>query len=848
MSRTKPAERTPSAPTLIIKDHQPQRVRDVRDLAAALLCLAGLVVVIVACLLLNGTLQGAEKDVVRASHVSSLRWLVDLPMNFIQTAVLLILFAAVLFRLLTNRMWAQTLSAVLGQLVGFGLAVVFSLILPLIASNMRVFFLAPVISSVGLGPFELYTATTAFLSAAGNRRGSSRLRWAWNVFAVLIALELITSSITIPAAGVALLIGNFVGLLIRFAIGSPNQGIWGSQLASALEQVGVHPEKMSRRTDVSESNPGLSFSDDLTELSRIYHVRDRDGQRLTVSVNDEQRHSKGYLSQIWQTIKLEGLSTRRYDNAHDLSEHHITMLLALRKIGLTVPQPVAMGDTGASSFIVFRSPEKGRHAHQLDLAHASDQQIEHIFTELERAHSRGITHRNITASCLGVIPPRPTQKDETIALPHMSREQLLAAHNSGDDGEAILCGWAHGDLASTQGHIQMDRVQLITLLAATIGVKRTLACAQKVYTPVQLASLVPYVQAVLIPQQTRQLPGWNHKILSTLRTQINQLTPHEQELEQSQPVHLSRFSVRRFVTILLLLIALIAVFTQLNFNEMITAVKSANPWWAVASCVMGIISWLGSAIAFGVFIPREKRHGHILGIIGTQAVASFTAVSMPVAAGPLTVNTIFLKKIGLDNTHAVATSTADTVAEFTTTFLMFIVLGLFTGSNSLKNALPGQTILIVVGVLAAIIAIIMLIPPLRKYIVTKWGTAIRNYWHEIVTLFSQPSILLISMIGSIIQNTTLAAGFWMSLLAFGYHLNFIETLFIFLLSNAIGSAAPTPGGLGAVETVVSVAFTSVGVPSTIAVSATLLFRLASYWLRMVLGYIYMKWMQKRNLL
>jgi uncharacterized protein (TIRG00374 family) len=533
---------------------------------------------------------------------------------------------------------------------------------------------------------------------------------------------------------------------------------------------------------------------------------------------------------------------------------------------LKVPQPIVMGDAGASSFIVFHSPQKGRHAHQLDLAHASDAQIEHIFSQLEKAHHYGITHRNITAASLGVIPAQPTHTDETVALPHISREQLLKAASAHSDstndhsadhgpssesqseGEAIVCGWVHGDLASTQGHIQMDRVQLIALLAASIGVERTLACAQKVLSPTQLASLVPYLQTVLIPQPTRQLPGWNRKILSGLRTRITQLIPQNQELEQAQPVRLSRFSLRRFVTALLLLVALIAVFTQLNLNEMVDAVKHANPWWAVASCIMGLVSWLGSAIAFGVFIPKEKRKGHILGIIGTQAVASFTAVSMPVAAGPLTVNTIFLKKIGMDNTHAVATSTADTVAEFTTTFLMFIVLGLFTGSNSLKNALPGQTILIVVGVLAAIIAIIMLIPPLRKYIITKWGTAIRNYWHEVVTLFTQPSVLVISMIGSIIQNTTLAAGFWMSLLAFGYHLNFIETLFIFLLSNAIGSAAPTPGGLGAVETIVSVAFTSVGVPSTIAVSATLLFRLASYWLRMVLGYAYMKWMQKRNLL
>ena len=90
--------------------------------------------------------------------------------------------------------------------------------------------------------------------------------------------------------------------------------------------------------------------------------------------------------------------------------------------------------------------------------------------------------------------------------------------------------------------------------------------------------------------------------------------------------------------------------------------------------------------------------------------------------------------------------------------------------------------------------------------------------------------------------------FWFSLLAFGYHLNFIETLFLFLFANGVGSAVPTPGGLGAIETVLSTTFIGIGVPGAIAVSATLLFRLATYWLRMALGALYMKYMEKKQLL
>lgn len=55
-------------------------------------------------------------------------------------------------------------------------------------------------------------------------------------------------------------------------------------------------------------------------------------------------------------------------------------------------------------------------------------------------------------------------------------------------------------------------------------------------------------------------------------------------------------------------------------------------------------------------------------------------------------------------------------------------------------------------------------------------------------------------------------------------------------------------GLGAVEAALSVAFTAVGIPSTIAVSATLVYRIAFYWLRIPMGAVAMKWLDRHNLI
>ena len=53
---------------------------------------------------------------------------------------------------------------------------------------------------------------------------------------------------------------------------------------------------------------------------------------------------------------------------------------------------------------------------------------------------------------------------------------------------------------------------------------------------------------------------------------------------------------------------------------------------------------------------------------------------------------------------------------------------------------------------------------------------------------------------------------------------------------------------GAVEAVLSVAFTAVGIPSSIAVSATLVYRIAFYWLRIPVGALAMKWLDMHNLI
>ena len=60
---------------------------------------------------------------------------------------------------------------------------------------------------------------------------------------------------------------------------------------------------------------------------------------------------------------------------------------------------------------------------------------------------------------------------------------------------------------------------------------------------------------------------------------------------------------------------------------------------------------------------------------------------------------------------------------------------------------------------------------------------------------------------------------------------------LYLTASSLASAAPTPGGVGAVEAGLAAALTGVGVPVPDALSVVFLFRLMTYWLPVPVSYL-----------
>ena len=112
-----------------------------------------------------------------------------------------------------------------------------------------------------------------------------------------------------------------------------------------------------------------------------------------------------------------------------------------------------------------------------------------------------------------------------------------------------------------------------------------------------------------------------------------------------------------------------------------------------------------------------------------------------------------------------------------------------------------------------------------------------------------------------LQPLRLAAGIGSNLLlTFGYLVAFIAALhavgaqpallpaaIVYLAGNTVGSFAPTPGGLGAVEAVLTAGLTAIGVPAHDAIPAVLIFRVATFWLQYPRGWLSYVALQKSGI-
>ena len=156
--------------------------------------------------------------------------------------------------------------------------------------------------------------------------------------------------------------------------------------------------------------------------------------------------------------------------------------------------------------------------------------------------------------------------------------------------------------------------------------------------------------------------------------------------------------------------------------------------------------------------------------------------------------------------------------------------------------------MIAVVVLAVIIVGLFAIPQVRRLTNERVAPLLREVGPRLITVAQRPTKLIEGIGGILLLNLAFIAVLYASIEAFGGDLSIAVVAVVYLAGATIGQAAPTPGGLGAVEAALTAGLTAAGLDGGIALSAVLLYRVVTFWIPTIPGYWAFTWLTKRGAL
>ena len=553
-----------------------------------------------------------------------------------------------------------------------------------------------------------------------------------------------------------------------------------------------------------------ALSQERASVHRMYAVWDSAGERRNVTLLDSDRQVAGFLSNIWDQIRVKGLSPTRDLSLRPAAEHAALMTMEARRARVRTPGLLGMAEAAESVLLVTDHVVGARSIQDLG-AEVDNDILDQLWNQLQRAHAAGLAHGSIDASSVVL--------DET--------------------GRLWLLDWASGETISSELSRRVDLAQALALTALTVGAERAIDAASRSLTTAQLASIAPMLQRVALPRQTREVMGRrgaSRQVLQDLRDALVALTP----TADAEPARLSRFSTR---TVLLVVVGLVAGWTlmaRMDFQQVSAAVSQANVWWMLAALAFSVATYVGAGLTLVAFSPARLSLWRSTEVHLASAVVSLVA---PAGVGGAAINLRFLNRKGVPTAVGVATVALVQVVQFIVTVVLLVVLAAMTGQST-GLTLPSGWMLVAAGVIVVLAAVVLVVPRARAWTWAKIEPTYRQVWPRLVWVMSNPVRLALGVGGALMLSLSYILSFSASLWAFGYTVPFAVLAITYLASNTVGSIVPSPGGIGPVELALTAGLVAAGVPYGVALSTAIVYRLVTFWIPIPVGWLSLQRLQK----
>lgn len=809
------------SPQVRIVDAPETRVHRFTDLLALIGTLLGIVLVLLIGAYAQGTTEGIESDVSGFARV--LQRLLVAPVNLFSGIVTIVIPLVVIIDMAIRREPRRILETMAAAFLAFVATVIAAATTLAFAADELLSSLS-VIGSDGEPTVSLpayISAVAAMLTAAGLRSSHRVLSVSWNLVWAAIAVAVISGIVTLPAALVTVLIGRATGLLLRWSIGSTADRAYGEALVDGIRRAGFEPKQLVR-ADVHDEYAAVELDEvsaamGRTRQGRVYSLTTRENHHLLAVALDGDQHAAGFLVKFWNTMRLRGINARADVSLRHSAEATALVSHAARNAGVRTARVLGMSHVRDTMILIYQRPSGVRPLASLADDEVTDPLLDAIWTQVSHAHAAGISHRSLSADTI-----------------------LVGTDEDLDEPVVWLTSWEMGEVATATLAKRIDLAQVIALMAPIVGKERAVDSALRAMSEEDLEQVAPLMQMIAMPRATRHaLRASENHALQHVRAEIVERLP-DAEIEQE---NITRFGWRTILTLFLGVVAAAIVLASFNTQEVLAALEQANFWWLAAAFGWSLLSFVGAALAMLAFSPVPLPWGRVL---LAQIAAAYLAIAVPAGVGPAALNLRLLTKRRVPSPLAVATVALVQVSGVVVTVVGLVALSLVTGSEGTLAQLPSTSILIGVGVTAAVIATALTVPKVRGFAAARVMPMLRQTWPRFSQVLGQPLRLMLGLSGNLILTVGFVGAFWSALEAFGQSLPVVDVAILFFLGNAVGAIVPTPGGLGAVEIALTGGLTGAGVPAAVAASVVVIYRLITYWLRIPLGWLAMRYLQKRG--
>ena len=773
-----------AAGTIVIEDGViPRRLRRPLDLARLALALGLAAAAVALGWFATGTTSGLEQDLVGGARL--LPDPVVLIINIVGGIGTLALPIAGAIALIIRRRVRQLFDALVALLLAAVVLSGLSVLVSEIADPRLLIALTGSNDPANAATTPILGGLLAFITA-------SRLmsRRPWNVLSVIVMGSLIIVailSVTVAVAGLAasLMIGWAIGLAVRYALGIQTTRPSGGEVAEALDRGGL-PVTMLR-------------AQESTARGRRYIATSRSGQLLQITVLDRDLEGAGLLRAVWTSLRLREEPGNSAFNMRRALEHAALVSYAGEAAGVPEPRLLLASEVGPDSCVLaYQHIEGTRFA---DLDEVSDDDLRGAWRAVRTMHEHQISHRSLNAE-------------------HLLRD---------NEGRVWVIGHDSGGVAASDVSMRIDVAELLCTLAMLTDVERAVETGKAALGLDGIGRALPALQPVALSRATRTQLRKHKGMLVSLRDRLVEIRPGADE----ETIQFERVKPRTLIMVVAGTIAGYVLLSQLAQVDLATLVTNADWRWIAAAVIFSLLTYFGSAWSLSGFVPEKLR---LTRTLMAQIAGDFATLVSPPTLGSIAINVRYLQKSGLHPALAAASVGVSGVMTFVVHILLLLGFGVAAGTAADFTFDPPRAAVIIVAGLAVLALALLAVPRVRKEITRRVRPLIKEVVPRLVTVAQRPLKLLEGIGGIILLNLSYIAVLFACVAAFGGSMSIALVAVVYLAGATIGQAAPTPGGLGAVEAALSAGLTAAGLDAGTAVSAVLLYRLITFWAPTVPGY------------